>query len=808
MQILWQDLRYCLRTMIKRPGLTIVATLTLALGIGASAAVFSVVNVVILNPFPYRDPSQLFLVRQRMPRIGVTDQLRSSGPEFLELTQSQSFEKVAAFEPVSRNLTGGEEPERVAATKVSTDFFSVLGVDPLIGRTISPEEQGAAGERVLVIGYALWQKRFGGDMNVLGQKVFLDDEPFTIIGVMPPRFRFDGSEAWFPFPFDFDKAPRSARAFVVVARLKPETTIKQVEAELETIARGQEQSYIGTNPEYAGRGLYLQSVSEFYFGPVRQVLFILLGAVALVLLIACANIANLLLARSLARTHEMAVRAAMGAGRFRLIRQLLTESAALALVGGTAGLLLAAWGIDALVALIPAGTIPPGTEVHIDSTVLLFALSTTLATSLVFGVWPALQISKPEIQETLKSGSQRTTSSARHRRAQNLLIIAEVSLSLVLLVGAGLMIRSLARLMNIDPGMKTENLLSMRLNRSPAKTKDGTQMAAFFEQTIERVRSVPGVEGVAATSHTPFVFTEDWTVTIDSNAIPPDMQTQNIDTRTVSADYFRVMGIPLTAGEFFSGDERPNTPLVIIINQAMARRFWKDEDPLGKRIKIKRGGSESPWFAVKGVVKDSAQGSLDAEIKPEAYFAMGQMAGLYRRMNLVIRSGGDPKPLVGAIESAIREVDKDQPVYQVQTIEELISDSTGARRFAMLLLMIFASLAVALASIGIYGVMNYSVSQRTHEIGLRMALGASRADVLRLVVGQGMKLAAVGIVIGVGAALALTRLMKSLLYEVSATDLATFSAISLLLAVVALVAVYLPARRASKVDPQVALRYE
>ncbi len=808
MQTLWQDLRFGLRMFARRPGFTLVAALTLALGIGASTALFSVVNVVILNPFPYRDPSQLFLVRQRLPRIGVTEQVRSSGPEFLELTESRAFDRVAAFEPVSRNLTGGEEPERVAATKVSTEFFSMLGVEPFIGRPISAEEQGSQGQRVLVIGHALWQKRFGGEASVLGQQVFLDDEPFTIIGVMPPRFRFDGSEAWFPFPFDFDKVSRSTRAFAVLARLKPETTISQAEAELETIARQQEQSYSGTNPEYAGRSLYIQSVSEVYFGQVRTVLFVLLGAVALVMMIACANIANLLLAKSMSRAHEIAVRAAMGAGRFRLIRQMLTESLALALAGGAAGLLLAAWGIDALIALIPAGTLPPGMEIHIDSRVLLFSLSVTLATSLIFGLWPALQISKPEIQETLKSGSQRATASSRHRRAQNILIISEVSLSLVLLIGAGLMIRSLARLMNIDPGMETENLLTMRLNRSPAKSKDGSQNAVFFQQAIERVSSLPGVEGVAVTSHTPFVFTEDWTVTIDSNAIPADMQTQNIDTRTISADYFRVMGIPLVAGEFFSGEEWTNTPPVVIINEAMARRFWSDEDPVGKRIKRGRADSKNPWFAVRGVVKDSAQGSLDAEIKPEAYFPLGQFAWAYRRMNLVIRSVGDPKLMVGAIESAIREVDKDQPVYQVQTMEELIEDSTGVRRFAMLLLILFASLAVALAVIGIYGVMNYSVSQRTHEIGLRMALGANRSDVLRLVIGQGMKLAAVGITIGVGGALALTRLMKSLLYGVSAADLATFAGIAVLFALVALAAVYLPARRASRVDPMVALRYE
>jgi putative ABC transport system permease protein len=792
--------------LIKRPSFTIIAVATLALGIGASTAIFSIANVVILNPFPYSDPQRLFFVRQSLPKIGVADQFRASGPEFVDLAQSQIFDRVAAYEAVSRNLTGSDEPARVAAAKVSTEFFPMLGVEPILGRTIRPDEQGPNGQRVLVIGHALWQRRFGGDQGVLGQKVALDDEPFTIIGVMPPRFRYDGAEAWFPFPFDFSQGNRGGRAFAILARAK--SPAPQTNAQLEALARRQEQTYAGTNPEYQGRGFHLQSLSEFYLGIVRRALFVLLGAVALVLLIACANIANLLLARSMSRSHEVAIRTAMGASRWRILRQMLTESIVLALIGGGLGLMLGSWGIQALISLVPAGLLPPGADVHLDGRVLLFTLAVSLLTALIFGLWPALQISRPHVMETLQSGSQRTTTGPAHRRAQNLLVVAEVSLSLVLLVMAGLMIRSFSKLTNIDPGLNTNNVLSMRLNRSPAKTKDAKEFAGFFQQVIDRVKTVPGVEEVGVASHMPFVFTEDWTVTIDSNAVPQENRTQNIDTRTVSTDYFSVMGIRQVSGESFSLQDGPDSVPVIVVNQTMARRFWPSEDAVGKRIKLGAADSKSPWFMVKGVVKDSAQSALDENVKPEAYFALGQMAGRYRRMNLAVRTSVDPKSLVAAIERGIREVDSGQPVYQVQTMRELVDDSMGTRRFALFILILFAAVALTLAATGIYGVISYSVAQRTHEMGIRVALGAQAADVLKLVVSQYMLLAFTGVAIGLVAAFALTRLMSSLLFGVTPTDALTFISVAGGLLIVALVACGLPARRATKVDPLVALRYE
>jgi len=801
------DVIYCFRMLRKRPSFTLVAVLTLALAIGASTALFSIVNVVVLNPFPYKDPARLFFVRQSLPKIGVQDQFRASGPEVLDVAKSGIFERVAAFEPVSRNLAGSDEPERIAAAKVSTEFFNVLGVEPLLGRTIAPSEQGPKGERVLVISHRLWQRRFGGDNAVLGQKVSLDDEPFTIIGVMPAQFRFDEGQAWFPFPFDFAEGQRGGRVFPIVARMSSNTTVEQVNAALANLARQNEQDFIGTNQEYAGRQIYVQPFADFYFGPVRRALFILLGAVALVLLIACANIANLLLAKAMGRAHEIAIRNAMGASRARIIRQMLVESGVLGLLGGGLGLLIASWGTRALVNLIPTGTIPPGLEITMNWRVLLFALGVSLVTAFLFGLWPAIQGSRTQTREALQVASQRTTAGVAARRAQSVLVVAEVALSLILLVMAGLMIRSFAKLTNIDPGMTTANVMSMRINRSPAKSKDGSQNAIFFQSVIDRVKTLPGVEAVSVASHMPFVFTEEWPITVES-AANTAVQTQAIDTRTVSADYFSMLQIPLVAGQSFSVADGPQALPVVMVNQAMANRYWSNQDPLGKRIKIGNADSKSPWFTVKGVVKDSAQSALDEGIQPEIYFSLGQMAGRYRRMNVAVRTSVDPKSTLAAIQSAIREIDKDQPVYQVQTIDELIRDSVATRRFALTILTLFAVLALVLAVSGIYGVISYSVTQRTQEIGIRMALGARATDVLRLVLREFMRLTLVGVALGLVGAYLLTRLMTSLLFGVTPTDVTTFVLVSITLSLVALVACLIPARRAARVDPLVALRYE
>ena len=801
------DLIYCFRMLRKRPSFTIVAVLTLALAIGASTALFSIVNIVVLNPFPYKDPSRLFFVRQSLPKIGVQEQLRVSGPEFLDLANSGIFERVAAVETVSRNLTGSAEPERVAAAKVSTEFFNILGIEPVLGRTIAPNEQGPNGERVLVISYGLWQRSFGGDKTVLGQKVSLDDEPFTIIGVMPPQFRYEESQAWFPFPFDFSQRPRDGRAFLILGRTSSATTEPQVNAALANLARQNEQDFGRTIQEYAGRGIYLQSLPQFYFGSVRTVLFILLGAVGLVLLIACANIANLLLAKSMSRSHEIAIRNAMGASRGRIIRQMLIESAVLGLLGGGLGLLIASWGTKLLFNLIPTGILPTGVEVAMNVQVLLFTLGVSLVTAFIFGLWPAIQGSRTQTREALQTASKRTTAGVGARRAQGVLVVAEVALSLILLVMAGLMIRSFAKLTNIHPGMGTANIMSMRINRSPGKSQDGALNSTFFQQAIDRVKTVPGVEAVGVASHMPFGSTEEFPITVE-NVANAGMQTQSIDTRTVSSDYFNTMQIPLAGGQFFSTEDGPQVTPVVIVNQSMVNRYWSNQDPLGQRIKIGNADSKSPWFTVKGVVKNSTQVALDRETRPEIYFALGQLAWRYRRMNVAVRTSVDPKSTLAAIQSAIREVDKDQPVYQIRTIDELIGDTVGTRRFALIILIMFAVLALVLAVSGIYGVISYSVTQRTQEIGIRMALGARATDVLRLVLVQFMRLTVVGVALGLVAAYLLTRLMSSLLFGVTATDITTFVLVPISLALVALVACLIPARRATRVDPLVALRYE
>jgi putative ABC transport system permease protein len=809
MENILKDIRYSFRMMRKNPAFTFAAILTLALGIGANTAIFSVVDAVLLNPFPYRDHTKLMIVRQSLPKIGAQEQIRASGPEFVEFReQTGVFEQAAAIEPVSRNLTGGQEPERISAAKVSADFFPMLGVQPEAGRAITAEDQGPKGERVLVISHGLWQRRFGGE-EVLGQKISLDDEPYTVVGIMPQSFRFDTAEAWFPFPFEMREGPRSnGRSFLVLGRLKPGVSIDQASASLEVFARNQEQEMAGTVPEYEGRKIALVPLLEFTIGSVGTALLVLLGAVVMVLLIACANIANLLLARAVSREREIAIRSALGASRSRVVRQMLTESGVIAVLGGGLGLLIAVWSLDALVALVPAGSIPQGIEVSVDARVLVFTLAVSLATALVFGLWPALQASKVNLNESLKEGGQKTTGGYRNRRAQGLLVVAEVGLSLLLLIMAGLMLRSFARLTQIDPGFDPEKVVSMRINLPPARYAQEGRMAAFFQQLIERVETVPGVESAGVASHMPFVYTENWLLTVEGTPTVP-AQTMNLDTRTVSPGYFHAMRIPFLSGETFSPQDVASAPGVVIINRSMARRFWSDEEAIGKRVKLGRADSNNPWMTVRAVVEDSAQGSLDVATNPEVYFPLAQMAGRYRRMNLAVRStGGDPLELVGAIQAQVRNIDKDQPVYQIQTMDSLVADSVGTRRFAMMLLGLFAGLALLLAVIGIYGVMSYSVTQRTHEIGIRVALGAGRKDVLKLIVGQGLVFVVLGLAVGLAGAFIVTSLLARLLYGVGARDPLTFAAVTAILAAIALAACYLPARRASKVDPMVALRYE
>jgi putative ABC transport system permease protein len=801
---LGQDLHYGVRMLMKKPGFTLIAVITLALGIGANTAVFSVANVVLLHPFPYPDHSRIYYVYQSMPKIGEQKKFGVSGHEFIGLTQRKFYDQIAAVHrTLSLNLSGGLEPERITAARVSADFFSLLGVNPLLGRTIKSEDQGRRGERVMVISHGLWQRRFGGNPEVIGQKAFLDEEPYTIIGVMPPTFFYYGRDAWLPFSFDLHQS----QLLGVLVRLKPGVSLDQANAELEVLARNQEQDMGNSQPEYIGRGIYLHPIYDFYFGEINQVLTVLLGAVGLILLIACANIANLLLARATARTREIALRAALGAGRFRIVRQLLTESLVQALLGGALGVFLALLGVDAIVALIPHGTIPAELQIGINGQVLFGTFIVSLMSALLFGLWPALSVSKPDLNVALKDGAQ-TFAGVRLAGARSLLVVFQVAISLVLLVIAGLTVRSLIRLMNVDPGFNTENLLTMRLNISPARSRNGQQMAIIFQQLSDRIRTVPGVRSAAFASHIPIDQTESWTVTVEHNASQGGLQTESVDTRTISADYLQVMGIRLIEGEWVTVDDKQGAPLVVIINQAMARRCWPNESAVGKRLKVGGGTSNNPWMTVKGVVADSAQSSLSASINPEVYFPHGLLAHIFRRMNLVVRTNVDPASLIGSIKHEIQSLYKDQPVYNILTMDEFIARDLSTLRFTMILLGVFAGLALALASVGVYGVISYSVAQCTREFGIRIALGAQARDVLKPIFAHGMMLVLIGVALGLFASLALTRLVERLLFGVGAMDPMTFVVSALLLTLVALLACWVPARRAAKVDPLVALRCE
>ncbi|HET9533132.1 MAG TPA: ABC transporter permease, partial [Blastocatellia bacterium] len=569
-----------------------------------------------------------------------------------------------------------------------------------------------------------------------------------------------------------------------------------------------EQDFAGLHPEYEGRGISLISYLDWTLGSVQRALIVLIYAVAAILLIACVNIANLLLARSVNRKKEIAIRTALGASRFRIIRQLLAESLLLAAAGGGVALLIASWGIDALVGLVPENSIPVGTEIKINGPVLVFTMAVSALTAFLFGLWPAFQASRVNLSDSMKEDSQKASLSLRGRRSQNVLVVAEVALSLVLLISAGLMINSFARIAQVNPGFDAEKLISMRMNLPPGRYDNAQKKTAFYEQLIERVSKLPGVESSGVASHMPFIYTENATFTIESDSVDPSALTRSMDTRTVSPGYYRTMGIRLIQGEEFSEQDRSNTPPVVIVNRTLAERYWPGKEAVGKRIMLVRQNRPGIWLTVKGVVEDSAQQRLDDPLHPEINFALAQNAGYYRRMNLVVRAYGDPLALKESITREVQAIDKDQPVYEIHKLDTLVGQSIAPRRFAMMLLALFSAIAMTLAAVGIFGVMAYSVTQRTHEIGIRMALGASKSDVLMLVVRKGFLLIGAGVAAGIAGSFAATRLLAGLLFGVTATDPITFAVVTLFLIAVGVAACYIPARRAAKLDPVAALRYE
>jgi putative ABC transport system permease protein len=801
---MFQDLRYGVRMLLKQPGFTLIAVLTLGLGIGANTAIFSVVNAVLLRALPFKDTGRLVALWESNPQ---NPQNEVAAANFLDWrAQNQVFEQLAALSYASVALTGEAEPERLQAVVVTPSFFATLGAQARLGRTFLPAEERPDAPRVVVLSHDLWQRRFAADPNLIGKTIMLNGLNRTVVGVMPPGFQLQFPtqrqvDLWLPRIFTTTlSANRTAHFLYVFARLKPNVTTAQAQGEMETLARRLAEQYPNSNTNVSVR---LNPLQTQIVGKVRRPLLILLGAVACVLLIACANIANLLLGRAAVRQREFAIRAALGATRLRVIRQLLTESVMLAGLGGALGLLLAFWGIRLLIAISPA-TLPRLQEVGIDGQVLGFTLLVSLLTGLVFGLVPALQASRLDLNASLKEG-QRSAIGGLRQQLRGLLVGTEVALALVLLTGAGLLLRSFWHLLEVNPGFKPDHVLAMDIALPGAKYGKAEQQAAFFEQSLRRVESLPGVVSAAAGLNLPLSGSNATTgVTPDDRPIPAPSDVSQIDYRLISPNYFRTLGIPLRAGRDFSERDAPGNPPVAIINESLAHRFWPNEDAVGKRLTVRENPPVS--CEVIGVAGDVKHYRLDAEAKAEIYVPYLQRPNDF--MHIVVRTAADPLQLVGALRRELAAVDKDQPVHNIKTMEQLLAESIAQPNFNLRLLGIFAAVALLLAAVGIYGVVSYLVTQRTHEIGIRLALGARAQDVLKLVVKQGMSWALGGVALGLIASFALTRLMEGLLFGVRASDPLTFMVITLLLSGIAFVACWVPARRATKVDPLSALRQE
>jgi putative ABC transport system permease protein len=800
------DLRYAIRMLAKSPAFTFVAVVTLALAIGANTAIFSVVNAVLLRPLPYPQAEQLVGVFGTQPTLAEAP---SSPANFLEWRiENQVFERIATWNGQGFNLTGTDKPERVIGARVSSDIFQLLGVQPALGRDFTADEDRDGADRVVILSYEFWQRRFAGDPNAIRQTITLSDQTYTIVGVMPRGFAFPSTRAqiWTPVAFNAaERATRDTNFIDVVARLKPGVSLGQAQANMTAVAQSQAERYPQTN---FGVGVKVVSLQEHMVGNVRPMLVVLLGAVAFVLLIACANVANLLLARAAARHREMAIRGALGASRSRVVRLLLTESVLLAIAGGALGLIFALWSLDLLVSLKPAN-LPRLAEIDVNRTVFLFTAAVSVLTGILFGLAPAWQVSKSDLNEGLKESGRGGSDAPRRQRMRALLVISEVALSIVLLIGAGLMIRSFTHLLAVDPGFKTDHVLTAFVSLPVAKYSKHEEQVAFFDRLLERLRNVPGVSAASVVSDIPLYGGSSTGFDVDGRPSALPGQRAMTDYRIISPDYFAAMGIRLVKGRAFSRHDTETAPGVVIINETLAARYFAGEDPVGKRLDM--SGAPKDLREIVGVVADVRNYGVDAEVKPEAFVpllqsAPGYLSSTSSALTIVVRSTIDPTALGQTLREQVQALDKDQPVSEIKTMEWYLADSMAQRRFNMLLLGVFAGLALLLAAVGIYGVIAYTVTQRTHEMGIRIALGARGSDILRLVFSNAMATTITGIVIGLGAAFGLTRLLQSLLYQVTATDPVVFATIPLLLLTVAAIATYLPARRAMKVNPITALR--
>jgi putative ABC transport system permease protein len=803
------DIRFGARMLLKSPMVTIIALLALMLGIGASTAIFSVVNAVLLRSFPYTDPERLVLVWEKKEG-GRTDQNSINLGNFYDWKeQNQVFSDMAAFFDRSFNLTSDGDPEEVAGQFATPNLFSVLGTNAVLGRTFVDEDGREGQPRVIVISHGLWLRRFGGDKNIVGREIILNEVPNTIVGVMPPNFGWHirrGTQAskpadiWIPWQIPNELRQRRGRFASAVARLKPGIPMDQARREMDTIGARLAQQYPEFNTKW---GVNVIPLRTQVTGEIRRPLLILLGAVGFVLLIACANVANLLLARASARRKEIAVRAGLGANRWRITRQLLTESVMLSLLGGLLGVLVAWWGTKALVSLSPPALIDLK-SVTVSLPVLAFTFGLSVLTGIVFGLVPALEATRFDLHDSLKQGGKNIGSPGGHR-LRNVFVVTQVALALVLLVGAGLLLKSFRRLQAVDTGFNANNLLAMRVNLLPLKYETDQQALDFFNQAVERMKTIPGVEAAGAINTPPFTGLYPGTgVDVDGQKLPPG-QGLTTGVCVTDANYFQTMQIPLLKGRLYTPEEATQMRHVVLVNETFVRKNLGGQEPLGRKLTIYMKDENVPSEII-GVVADSKHLGLDAAVEPMAYWPHPEL--VYSGMWLMLRTRGDASAVAPAARNVIHSLDPQQPIGEVSTMESLLATSVARARFSASLLTVFSLVAMVMAAVGIYGVMSFSVSQRTHEIGVRMALGAQRFDVLKMVVKKGIVLGAIGIVVGLAASYLLTRLISTLLFEVTATDTVTFVIVSLGLFLVTLLACYVPARRATRVDPLKALRYE
>jgi putative ABC transport system permease protein len=812
MDIFFRDLRYSLRQLIKNPGFTAVALLSIALGIGANTTVFSVINAVLLKSLPYKDPDSLVLVWGDTRSEGsLSKHNQVSATDIADMrAQASVFEDVTTYAGWNAIMTGAGEAERVPAIQVGDGFFKIMKGQPLLGRVFTPEEQEDGKDFVIVLSYGLWQRRFGGDPNIIGKTVALSGRPYNIVGVMgadfhplPSTLVAPEGQFYRPVAEAYNDSARDERHLRAIARLKPGVTVQQARTEASVIAGRLEQAHPQTNK---GTGAFVVSLTDEIVGGIRPTLWMVFGAVIFVLLVACANVANLLLARASVRHKEITIRSAIGAARSQLVRQLLTESLLLSVVGGALGLLFAVWGTG-LVSSAGSKINPMFHDVHLDTRVLLFTFGISILTGLIFGLAPALQVSKPNLVESLKESGRGSGASATRSRLRSGLVVSEIAMTLILLICAGLLIRTVMRLRSVDTGFNSENILAMNIGLPSIKYPKPENQIAFFKQVTERIAALPGVKAAGTTTVLPLSDNFDGRGLLVEDHPKPRGEEITVDLYVATPGYIQAMEIPLLQGRSITDHDTIDSFKVALINKTMAAQLWPNQEPLGKRVAF--AGTENrarPWRTVVGVVSDVSQYALDKKPPMQIYIPHSQFPTSFN--TIVVKTTTDPVALTSAVRREIVAVDRDQAVFNVTTLQELLGESIAFRRFFMLLLLVFAALALVLAAVGIYGVMSYVASQRTHEIGIRMALGAQAKDVLKLIIGNGMFLALTGVGIGLAGAFALTRLLAGLLFGVAATDSLTFLSVSVGLIAVALIACYIPARRATKVDPLVALRYE